>query len=101
MNATTHQFKKTPSTNIQIPVNLHAPGSKPAACGRLKLGFGSWHLELFWMLVLGAWCFAFPALAYDPQIDSWFTTYSGKYARIYATDADKASGNAVSTWSRG
>ena len=36
----------------------------------------------------------------DPQIDSWFTTYSGKYARIYATDADKASGNAVSTWSR-
>src|SRR5437764_2226039 len=37
----------------------------------------------------------------DPLIDSWFTTYSGKYARIYATDADKASGNAVSTWSRG
>jgi hypothetical protein len=37
----------------------------------------------------------------DPVIDSWFTTCSGKYARIYATDADKASGNAVSTWSRG
>src|SRR4051812_32842173 len=37
----------------------------------------------------------------DPLIDSWFTTYSGKYARIYATDADKNSGNAVSTWSRG
>src|SRR5437667_11241961 len=37
----------------------------------------------------------------DPLIDSWFTTYSGKYARIYATDADKTSGNAVSTWSRG
>jgi hypothetical protein len=37
----------------------------------------------------------------DPQIDSWLTTYSGKYARIYATDADKTSGNAVSTWSRG
>src|SRR6478736_4490187 len=39
--------------------------------------------------------------ASDPRIDSWFTTYSGKYARIYATDADKTSGNAVSTWSRG
>ena len=43
---------------------------------------------------------AFTAQA-DPQIDSWFTTYSGKYARLYATDADKTSGNAVSTWSRG
>src|SRR5689334_2458417 len=37
----------------------------------------------------------------DPQIDSWFTTDSGKYARLYLTDADKSSGNAVSTWSRG
>src|SRR5258708_6243763 len=37
----------------------------------------------------------------DPLIDSWFTAFSGKYARIYATDADKSSGNAVSTWSRG
>src|SRR5215475_6696444 len=37
----------------------------------------------------------------DPRVDSWFTTYSGKYARIYATDADKNSGNAVNTWSRG
>src|SRR5436190_14609863 len=39
--------------------------------------------------------------AADPLIDSWFTTYSGKYARIYATDADKNSGNPVSTWTRG
>src|SRR5438552_2761419 len=37
----------------------------------------------------------------DPLTDSWFTTYSGKYARLYAADADKTSGNAVSTWSRG
>src|SRR4051812_19256833 len=37
----------------------------------------------------------------DPLIDSWFTTYSGKYARVYLTDGDKTSGNAVSTWSRG
>ena len=39
--------------------------------------------------------------AADPLIDSWFTTYSGKYARIYATDTDKNSGNPVSTWTRG
>src|SRR5690348_6739898 len=37
----------------------------------------------------------------DPLIDSWFTSYSGKYARIYLTDSDKSSGNAVSTWSGG
>jgi hypothetical protein len=37
----------------------------------------------------------------DPLVDSWLTTYSAKYARVYLTDADKSSGNAVSTWSRG
>ena len=37
----------------------------------------------------------------DPLIDSWFTIYSGKYARIYTNDAAKTAGNAVSTWSNG
>jgi YHYH protein len=55
-------------------------------------------LVLFQWLVFG--CLKIHAAA-DPLIDSWFTTYSGKYARIYATDTDKNSGNAVSTWSRG
>ena len=41
------------------------------------------------------------AAATDALIDSWFTPYSGKYARVYLTDADQASGNAVSTWTRG
>src|SRR5947207_1533507 len=31
----------------------------------------------------------------DPRIDSWFTTYAGKYARIYTNDASKTSVNAV------
>ncbi len=35
------------------------------------------------------------------MITSWFTTYSGQYARLYATDADKTSGNAIRTWSKG
>src|SRR5262245_6481301 len=39
--------------------------------------------------------------ATDPRIDLWLTTSSGKYARVYLTDADRLSGNAVSTWSRG
>jgi hypothetical protein len=37
----------------------------------------------------------------DPMITSWFTTYSGKYARIYTNDAAKTAANAVSTWSNG
>ncbi len=37
--------------------------------------------------------------AADPRTNSWFTTYSGKYARIYTTDANKTNGVAVTTWS--
>src|ERR1700753_1654558 len=37
----------------------------------------------------------------DPLITSWFTTYSGKYARIYTTDAAKSSGTASTTWTNG
>jgi hypothetical protein len=35
------------------------------------------------------------------MITSWFTTYSGKYARVYTNDAAKTAGYAVSTWSNG
>src|SRR2546425_10478053 len=55
-------------------------------------------LRLILLLLLAQFT---PSAQADPVIDSWFTTYSGKYARLYATDADKTSGNAVSTWSRG
>lgn len=37
----------------------------------------------------------------DPQVDSWFTTYSGKYAHIYTNDTMKANGTTVTTWSNG
>ena len=37
----------------------------------------------------------------DPRITSWLTTYSGQYARLYTSDAAKASGAATNTWSRG
>ena len=42
-----------------------------------------------------------PSSAADPHLGSWLTDYSGKYARVYLTDADRLAGNAVSTWSRG
>lgn len=37
----------------------------------------------------------------DPRLSSWFTDYSGNYARIYETLNDEATLNAVTTWNRG
>src|SRR6266496_925483 len=37
----------------------------------------------------------------DPRTDSWFTAYSGMYARIYTNNAMKTSGTALTTWSNG
>ena len=39
--------------------------------------------------------------AADPRTNSWLTSYSAKYARIYTTEANKSSGNSVTTWSNG
>ena len=39
--------------------------------------------------------------AADPRTNSWLTSYSAKYARIYTTDANKSSGTSVTTWSNG
>ena len=36
----------------------------------------------------------------DVRIDSWLTAYSGKYARIWETDADLSTGTTKTTWSR-
>jgi hypothetical protein len=37
----------------------------------------------------------------DPQITSWFTMDSGKFAQIYRTVAEKNSGQTETTWSNG
>jgi hypothetical protein len=37
----------------------------------------------------------------DPQIDSWFTTYAGQYARIYTNDVSRTNGNSLTTWTNG
>ncbi len=39
--------------------------------------------------------------AADPRTNSWFTANSGKYARIYTSDANKTAGTSVTTWSNG
>ncbi len=45
--------------------------------------------------------FAAGALRADPQISSWYTTYSTRYARIYTTQANLVSGSSVTTWTNG
>ncbi len=38
----------------------------------------------------------------DPQLSSWLTAYSSKYARIFKTDAERAAGTTTyTTWSNG
>jgi hypothetical protein len=37
----------------------------------------------------------------DPQLASWFTANSGKYARIYQSTANETAGTTSTTWSRG
>ncbi len=37
----------------------------------------------------------------DPLVTSWNIGISGRYARLYGTDADEAAGNYVTTWNRG
>ena len=38
-------------------------------------------------------------LSADPILSSWFTKYSGQYARIYETAANESALNSVTTWS--
>lgn len=37
----------------------------------------------------------------DPQISSWYTEKSGRYAKIFESTADESAGSYVTTWSRG
>lgn len=39
--------------------------------------------------------------AADPQLESWQTAHTRRYARIYESDAARVAGTSVTTWSRG
>lgn len=41
---------------------------------------------------------ATPIFATEPLLTSWFTEASGRYARVYTTDADQAAQNATTVW---
>jgi len=53
------------------------------------------------LLALAAIVYTNILCAANPQLDSWLTTYSGQYARVYLTDANKTAGTSATTWSRG
>ncbi len=44
---------------------------------------------------------AFSTLCADPQLTSWFTANSGKYARIYQSTANETAQTTSTTWTRG
>ncbi len=50
----------------------------------------------------GLW-FAFitSVQAADPRTNSWFTTYAGKYARIYTNDVSRTNGVSLTMWTNG
>ncbi len=56
---------------------------------------------IFTPIVFGALFVAFAACADDARTNSWLTTYSGKYARVYTNDAMKNVGNTLTNWSVG
>ncbi len=45
--------------------------------------------------------FAAGAGAGDPRTNSWFTTYSGQYARIYTNDLSRTNGYSLTAWTNG
>jgi hypothetical protein len=54
-----------------------------------------------WLGLPAVFAIADSGFAADPMLDSWFTRYSGRYARIYETEADALDGNSKTTWRRG
>jgi hypothetical protein len=52
------------------------------------------------LLTVAALALVTTASATDPRTDSWFTTFSAQYARVYLTDAAKLAGTSVTTWSK-
>lgn len=50
---------------------------------------------------LGSVMFVANAFADDPYLDSWLTSNSGKYARIYTSNINRTNGVSVTTWSNG
>src|SRR5215470_9347801 len=36
----------------------------------------------------------------NPQVTSWFTAYSGQYARVYTSTANRSSGISSTTWTK-
>ncbi len=58
-------------------------------------------MSFTYRLLLAAFATSLVALAGDPQLESWQTTNTRRYARIYETDAARLAGTTVTTWSRG
>jgi YHYH protein len=59
------------------------------------------HLSAMALRILLLLLISASLLQADPQLTSWFTANSGKYARIYQSTANETAGTTSTTWSRG
>ena len=67
----------------------------------MKICFCRSHIHTLGLACIGLALTLTLARAADPQLESWQTGSSRRYARLYETDAAKSVGTAVTTWSRG
>ncbi|MDB6006098.1 MAG: hypothetical protein JWR15_3085, partial [Prosthecobacter sp.] len=74
-----------------LPVFVHVTASK----SRVN------HLSAMTTRILLPFLISTSLLHADPQLTSWFTTNSGKYARIYQGTANETAGTTSTTWTRG
>ena len=90
---------KTKSRLINQTPRPHKSGHSDFAL-RVSFGFRISDFGFLFALLLAT---VVPASAStpDPYTNSWLTTYSRRYARIYTNDAMKTAGTALTTWSNG
>ncbi|MGA9777670.1 MAG: YHYH protein [Limisphaerales bacterium] len=69
----------------------------------MKIQFASKNIGRNCFFALAGLCLALAAAARasDPRTNSWFTTCSGQYARLYTNSAMQAAGTTLTTWSNG
>lgn len=92
-----NNFRRHPHNALTVPVANQLVSMNATTETIMKTNLPSL-VRAALLLALG---FTTTLRAADARTDSWFTTYSAKYARLYTTDANKTSGTSVTTWSNG
>ncbi|MFN7139528.1 MAG: hypothetical protein ACK4UN_09325, partial [Limisphaerales bacterium] len=79
-----------------MKANLWTEARSPRLLGRAAMW---WKTSL--ALALTAAPISIARANEDPRTNSWLIELSGRYARIFSTDADRNAGITSTTWNRG